>query len=86
MDEAMGEVDLVPGQGAQLRYAQAMPVSHEDHGGVAQAIAPPTLLGGSEQTIHLLGYEVLAWPDILVEAPRWRNCPILKSWAPSLSR
>jgi hypothetical protein len=59
----MGEVDLVPSQGAKLRNAQTVPISHQDHGGVAQAIAPPTFLGGSDQTLYLLGREILACPE-----------------------
>jgi hypothetical protein len=38
----------------------------QDHGGVAQTIAAPALLGGSDQPFYLLRREVLAWPNIPV--------------------
>ena len=76
MDEPMREVDLIPRQRAQLGDAQAVPEGDQDHGGIAQAIAAPAPLGGGNETLYLLGREVLAWSDIAVAAPwRW-YCPI----------
>ena len=81
MDEPMREVDLIPGQGAQLGDAQAMPEGDQDHGGVAQTIAAVALLGGADQALNLLRRQVFAWPNIPVAAPWRRYCPIKKSWA-----
>src|SRR5436190_20342174 len=81
MDEPMREVDLIPGQSAQLGGAQAMPEGDQDHGSVAHTIAAPALLGGSDQALDLLWREVFSWPDIPDPAPWRRYCPIKKSWA-----
>ncbi len=76
VNEPMREVDLIPGQSAKLGDAQAVPEGDQDHGGIAQAVAAPALLGGRDQPLHLLGREVFAWANILVAAPgRW-HCPI----------
>src|SRR5262245_58144610 len=76
VNEPVREVDLVPGERAQLRDAQAVPEGNQDHGGIPQAIAAPAPLGSGNETLYLLGREVLARPDITVETSRRRYCPI----------
>ena len=46
-----GELDLVPAQVHQFGSAQAVPVGHQDHGGVA--VAPAVSLGGLHQPLDL---------------------------------
>src|SRR5262245_52125396 len=76
VNEPVREVDLVPSERAQLRDAQAVAEGNQDHGGIPQAIAAPVPLGGGNEPLHLLGREVLAWPDVTVAAPCRGYCPI----------
>jgi hypothetical protein len=53
MHESVGEIDLIPREGAELSDAQAMPKGNQDHGRVTQAVAAPSLLGDRDQVFQL---------------------------------
>ena len=71
----MGEVDLIPGQGAQLGDAQAMPEGDQDHGGVAQAVPATTFLGGDDRRSISLVSDIRV-ADIPVAAPGRSTVPL----------
>jgi hypothetical protein len=54
----MREVDLIPGQGAQLGDAQTVPEGDQDHGSITQTIAAMALLGGRRVRLSLVGKTV----------------------------
>ena len=56
------ELDLIPAQVHEFRYAQAMTVSHEDHGGVA--VAPAVAVGSFHQPLDLGLSQVFAGAQI----------------------
>ena len=53
------EVDLVPAERDELRYAKPVPVGDEDQGRVAVAVAPCPLRR-HHQSLDLVGRQVLA--------------------------
>ena len=63
------ELDLIPAEVNQLRHSQAVPVSHEDHGGipVPPAVLPRCFL----QAFDFRFCQVLAAPQLAVGEPLW---------------
>ena len=64
------EVDLRPGERAELRDPQAVGKGDEDRRGVALTVAP-ALPGGLDQLLDLGGCQMLARPDLDVRLPFW---------------
>ena len=60
---AMREIDLIPSQRAQLADAEPVPERDQDHGRIAQPVAPLALLGRRDQPLDLLRRQVLARPQ-----------------------
>ena len=66
------EVDLIPPQVHDFGRSQAMPVGHQDHAGVAVAVA--IALGRRDQPLDLMLGEVFARPQVAVAPPPRGNC------------
>lgn len=78
MEQALGEIGLIPAQGAQFGNPQAVAVGKQDGGRVPVAVAVP-VAGDLHQFGHLGGREVFAAPALPVgEAARRTDFPIFK--------
>jgi hypothetical protein len=66
------EIDLIPAQVGQFGGAQAMPVGHKDHGGIAVAVT--IAFGGFDKSLDFALREVLAGAQLAVGRPLGRNC------------
>jgi hypothetical protein len=66
------KVDLIPAQIDQFGRSQAMPIGHEQHGGVPVAVA--IALGRLSQPLDLMLGEIFAAPQLAVAAPLGGNC------------
>jgi hypothetical protein len=76
------EVDLIPAQVNQFGRPQAVPIGHQDHGGVAPAMA--VVLGGGDQPLDLGLGEVFAGAQVGVRpSARW-NCSFYDGWRDQL--
>ena len=76
------EVHLIPAQVHQLGDAEAMPVAHQDHGGVP--VAPPIALGGSQQAFHFGLGQILAGAQVGVRRTFGGDCSICGGWRDQL--
>jgi hypothetical protein len=74
-----GEVDLVPAQVGQFARPQAVPIGHQDHGGVP--VSPSVCLGGPEQALDLGLGQVLAGAQVGVGGTLRPNCSIYGAWS-----
>ena len=72
------ELDLIPAQVHQLGRPQAMPVGHQDHGGVAVAIA--VVFGGLHQPLDLGLGQVFAGAQVGVGGPLGPDCSVYGGW------
>src|SRR5262249_1302716 len=74
----MGEIDLLPPEGAQLARSQAVPERQQDHGRIAMSVSV------SARRLHKpldlpLG-EVLADPIVGIGKPTRANCSLYSGW------
>ena len=76
------EVHLIPAQVHQLGDAEAMPVAHQDHGGVP--VAPAVAVGCCHQPLDLSFREVLAGAQDGVRHTPRGNCAIYGGWRDQL--
>jgi hypothetical protein len=71
VNDAIGEIDLRPGQRDELGDAQPVGISDQDRRGIARSV-PPTFLRRLKQNVDLGRCQVLARPDLAVPpACRW---------------
>src|SRR6516165_2171340 len=74
----MGEVDLLPAQGAQFGRSQAMPESQEDHGRIPMSVSIPARR--LHQPLDLLLGEVRAGSIMPIWAATTPNCSLYSGW------
>ena len=75
---AGGELHLIPAQVYQFGDTQAVPISHEDHGGVP--VAPPIAFGGRQQALHFGLGQVFAGAQVGVRHTLGGDCAIYGGW------
>lgn len=73
VQQGVGEVYLLPFQGAQLGHPQGVPVGRQNSGRVAVAVAVG--FGGLHEQVHLGGGEVFAAAAVAVGDAFRRDCP-----------
>ena len=76
------ELHLIPAQVHQLGGPQAVPVGHQDHGGVP--VAPAVALGGVHQPLDLGLGQVLAGAQVGVGRALGGDCSIYGGWRDQL--
>src|SRR5262245_65603676 len=76
----MGEIDLLPTEGAQLGRSQSMPEGQQDHGRIAVAI--PITARRLHQPLDLSLGEVFADPIMGIGEPPTANCSLYSGWSP----
>src|SRR5262249_23730779 len=74
----MGEVDLLPAEGAQFGCSQAMPEGQEDHGRITMPV--PITAGSLHQPLDLLLGEVLSRSIMPIWAATTPNCSLYSAW------
>src|SRR5262249_26896613 len=74
----MGEVDLLPPQGAQFRRLQAMPEGQQDHGHIPMSVS--ITASSLHQPLDLFLGEVLAGSIMPIWAATTPNCSLYSAW------
>src|SRR5262249_10987127 len=74
----MGEVDLLPAQGAQLRRSQAMPEGQQDHGRIPMPV--PITARRLDKPLDLSLSEVLSGSIMSIWAATTPNCSLYSGW------
>src|SRR5262245_22157515 len=74
----MGEVDLLPAQGAQFRRSQAMPEGEQDHARIPMPVSITARC--LHQALDLSLGEVLAGSIMPVRAATAPNCSLYSGW------
>jgi hypothetical protein len=79
VQQAGGEIDLLPAERYQLAHAEAVAVGQHKQGRVPMPV-PATLAGRRDELLDLVGRQVLAASERGVRQPfRW-NCPVYGYW------
>src|SRR5262245_28073535 len=76
----MGEINLLPAQGAQLRGSQAVPEGQQDHGRIPMPVHTARRL---HQPLDLFLGEVLPGSILVVREPNRANCSLYSGWRPN---
>ncbi len=79
---AVAELHLIPAQVHQFGDTQAVPVGHEDHGGVP--VAPAVAPGGFHQPLDLGLGQILAGAQVGVWRTLGGDCAIYGGWRDQL--
>jgi hypothetical protein len=74
----MGEINLLPAQGAQLGRSKAVPEGQQDHGRIPMSVS--ITAGSLHQPLDLFLGEVLSGSIMLIWAATTPNCSLYSGW------
>jgi len=77
----MGEINLLPAQGAQLGRSQAVPEGQQDHGRIPMSVPVPACR--LHQPFDLFLGQVLPGSVVLVREATSANCSLYSGWRPN---